>query len=161
MTTNNQRRTPRRRSVWVGAIVNNEALAAGGTDTVLIDGQRNVDNADGLTVVRTIFDLAFASTVAGGRGRLSAGIVLVNQDVSSTFPDPDATPEDGDWIWVACNVYHEWNNGTGQWFHHLTGDLRSQRKYGQGDVLRLILKNLDATNPIDTMGYVRCLILLP
>ena len=157
-------RRARRRSVWVHNRVNTESLAAGSITNVLIDLNRQVDNADGLTVVRTIIDLAFGSDTSGGRGRLSAGVTLINSDQNavgtSALPDPDASVEEADWIWLVPELGFIWTTGSPE-RRHVSYDIRSKRRYAQGDLLTIILKNLDATNGLDINGYARSLLLLP
>ena len=157
-------RTARRRSVWVNNTINTESLGAGSITNVLVDNFRQVENADGLTVVRTLIDLAFGSDTSGGRGRLSAGVVLINQDQNAVgttaLPDPDANPEDADWIWLVPELGFIWSTGSPE-RRHVSYDVRSKRKYAQGDLLTIVLKNKDATNGLDINGYVRSLLLLP
>ena len=157
-------RSQRRRSVWVNNVINTESLAANGITNVIIDGARQVDNADGLTVVRTIVDLAFGLDTSGGRGRLSVGVTLINADQNAigttALPDPDASPEDADWLWLEPELGYIWNTGAPN-RRDIHRDIRSKRKYTQGDLLTIILKNKDATNGMDINGYVRSLLLLP
>ena len=155
-------RRARRRSVWVSRNVNNEALAPLGKSLIQIDNNRQVANAEGLTLVRTLLDVSFASETAGGQAELGMGVVLVNEDVTSaTAPDPNEGAEDADWIYMVKLLFHEWNTGTGKFFRHIHADIRSSRKYGQGDELAFITYNDDATDDIIVKGSIRALLLLP
>ena len=156
-------RAPRRRSVWINSTLNIESQAALNQTGRAIDTNRNVTNAEGLTVVRVIFNVwVSADVVTDAVTRFGMGIILVNGDAftGGTIPDVDATTEDGDWIYLAPAVglvqAAEGPRGV-----RLTGDIRSARKYAQGDTLINVFKNLDATNPMDIIGYFRALLLLP
>ncbi len=89
--------------------------------------------------------------------------MLVQQDAVAAlaFPEPQAAIEEGDWLWLNRESFHEWNTGTGRTFRNLTGDIHSKRKYKQGDALMLIMNNIDATNTMEIVGSVRSLLLLP
>ena len=154
-------RTQRRRSVWVNKRVNLESLAIG-QNLQTIDGNRNVDNADGLTVVRTIVDLQWGSDTSGGRGRIGFGVTLMNADASAAgaAPEVDAGPEEADWILLVPELMYMWSTGAPE-RGRATYDVKSKRKYDQGDILVLVIQSYDATNEIDVSGYVRSLILLP
>ena len=156
-------RRARRRSVWVNVVVNVESLGATTQIANTVDLNRQVANADGLTVVRSINSLWFGSDTAGGRGRLSAGLTLVNADANAAnaLPDTNAQPEEADWLWLAPENFHKFDADAGPTRGHISADVKSKRKYGQGDILSLILFNSDATNGLDISGYVRSLLLLP
>ena len=162
MTSQRRVNTPRRRSVWVNGIINKESIAAAAQTSVHVDVNRNITNAEGLTVVRSIIDFAFQSDTTAGRGRLACGLVLVNGDAlaSAVFPDPTAGPEDGDWIWLAPELFTIWQTASPQ-PRVIHEDIRGSRKYGQGDELVFVMRNADATNGLDVSGYIRSLILLP
>ena len=157
--------TPRRQRQWFVAQVNVEGLGALGQNGLAIDAGINLNDRKGMTIVRIIGDLAFASSVAGGQGRLGAGIGFVNDDAAtaSAFPDPNRNDVlDTDWLWSVQNVFHEWNTGTGQVFHHINFDVRAKRKWRtRGDGLFLVTNNNDATNALNIKGYLKYLVLLP
>ena len=150
----------------MNGVINVESLGASTSRVDRIDAGRQVDNADGLTLVRTIVYMTWGVDDGIGRGRLSQGLTLMNADTfavgGSAAPEPEASPEEADWIWLAPELMHE-GIGTGQGPRRgvYQADVRSKRQFGQGDVLVLVSKNIDATDAMDINGYVRCLLLLP
>ena len=164
-----RRRAPRRRSVWLDTLVNFTLTNANQASTDLM-GSWDRDDARGLTVVRTIVELAITPQTPGaadGLQRVDIAIGMVTREafLAGALPDPE-TPGDSPiqgWMWrTRCMVVSDTAGALTPTI--CRGDFRSARKLDESGNLFAVYYNSSiagTTFTIQALGIIRQLHLLP
>ena len=166
MTT--RRRSVKRRSVWLDTLVT-ATIATGGQTSVDLMGSWDRDDARGLTVVRTLLELAVVPATPGSEDSqtaldLAIGVVSREAFAAGALPDPNVagdSPTAG-WLWrTRCLIMGDTAGALTPTI--CRGDFRSMRKLDESGNLFMVLNNVGivATPTLRIVGIVRQLHLLP
>ena len=154
---------------WQDTIVSELVVGGGGPITNSLLGTLTAADTRGLTLIRTLVRLDFASnTVAGawGHNQIDMGIGVSAQEAfaAGVLPDPNISNEKPARGWVYRSSVGVAQNGVGApVVYSVTADIRGARKVENGELYMVWLNTpIQGTSfGINARGLVRCLFKLP
>ena len=154
------RRGARRAVEWFDFQINLTVAGSGGQNTVNLTANLQDDEKKGMTLVRTLIQLAAMPIATGAGSVLAMGIVMIEDDAlaAGSVPEPGDNIQKPGWLWKtlfssSTAVVNARADAT-----LIKEDLRGMRKFAaSGSDLVLVAENIQGTVTVNIDGLIRML----
>ena len=150
-------RGPRRASLWVDTEID-FTTASGSSDEQDMLVTVDSDIRKGMTLVRTILDLAFIAISAGTGSVVGAGIYLATLEAfaAGALAEPEDPTDEMAWVWrhPRISVFTSAQNDSSQ-VVHIREDLKGRRRVPDADYSMVWRHNVNGTTSVNIDGLVR------